>query len=63
MVRTESVKAKNVHSKFEEKAFVMICSKQNNIKTDVRVRRQWEKFTAHDPYSLPDSDHVNNIEM
>ena len=61
MVRTESVKVKNVHSKFEEKASVMICNKQNNIKTD--VRGEWEKFTAHDPYSLPDSDHVNNIEM
>ena len=61
MVRTESVKVKNVHSKFEEKASVMICSKQNNIKTD--VRRQWQKFTTHDPYTLPDSDYVNNIEM
>ena len=41
MVRAEAVKVKNVQSSIREKASVMICIKQNNIKTE--LRRDLEK--------------------
>ena len=45
MVRTESVKVKNG----EKASVMMMCNKQNNIKTD--VGRDLDKFTTFHPHS------------